>query len=237
MKAIINIILAGLLMTACASVAQSPSAGQQLAFKEHGISYQYLRYLPNNYTPKGAKMPVLIFLHGSGERGTDIIRVKIHGPPRIVDQGKDLPFIIISPLLDDGEMWENERLDATLKAALRGINYDETRIYLTGLSLGGVGTWNWAIAEPNKFAAIIPIAAPSNLSFACKLKNTPIWLFHGLKDDVVSVVHSKDMEKWIKDYGGNVKATYYPDAGHDSWTATYDNPEIYDWLLQHQRVK
>jgi predicted peptidase len=224
----------GVFMTACASLPENQQLGQQVAFKKQGEAYQYLRYMPKNYEQKGEKSPVLIFLHGSGERGEDISRVKVHGPPHLVDSGRDLPFIVISPQLEDDQMWDNARLDATLKTALSGTNYDVNRIYVTGLSRGGAGTWNWAIAHPDKFAAIIPIAGWSNVGFSCNLKNMPIWVFHGLKDDVVSPIHSKDMERWINECGGKVKATYYPDANHNSWTVTYDNPEIYDWLLQHK---
>lgn len=234
MKSILPLIMMGVFMTGCASLPEKQHSGHQVAFAKQGNSYQYLRYMPDNYDPKGEKMPVLVFLHGSGERGNDINLVKVHGPPQLVENGHDLPFIVISPQLESNEMWEDARLDATLKAAIAGTNYDPDRIYVTGLSLGGIGTWNWAIAHPDEFAAIAPVAAPSNVAFACKLKNVPIWLFHGMKDDVVSPIHSKDMERWINDCGGQVKATYYPDANHDSWTATYNNPEVYEWLLQHK---
>ena len=234
MKSILPLIMMGVFMTGCASMPEKQETGHQIAFAKHGSSYQYLRYMPKNYDPKGEKSPVLVFLHGSGERGNDINLVKVHGPPKLVENGHDLPFIVISPQLEDDEMWDNDRLDATLKAAVSGTNYDPSRIYITGLSRGGAGTWNWAIAHPDKFAAIVPVAAWSNAGFACNLKNVPIWLFHGLKDDVVSPIHSQDMEKWINECGGHVKATYYPDANHDSWTATYDNPEVYDWMLQHK---
>lgn len=208
--------------------------GNQVKKEAKSNSYQYLIYLPENYDSKSAeKYPVLIFLHGSGERGTDIEKVKIHGPPRLIKEGKDFPFIVISPQLPEGKMWEVSYLDATLDDALRGLKADKGRIYLTGLSLGGMGTWGWAGAHPQKFAAIAPVCGMSNPMDANKFLKLPVWAFHGAMDDVVPPKGSIFMVNMINDLGGNAKITLYPEANHDSWTQTYYNPELYEWFLKN----
>lgn len=197
--------------------------------------YQYLRYLPKDYSSQSAqKYPVLIFLHGSGERGADISKVAIHGPPRLANEGKDFPFIIISPQLPEGALWESAKLEATLVNALSGLNVDKSRIYLTGLSLGGMGTFSWAAARPKLFAAIAPVCGMANPTDANILKAMPIWAFHGAKDDVVPYQGSAFIIESIKELGGaKAKITIYPEANHDSWTLTYNSPELYSWLLSH----
>jgi predicted peptidase len=113
---------------------------------------------------------------------------------------------------------------------------DEDRIYLTGLSMGGYATWAWATLQPGRFAAIAPIAGGWAPEDACKLKELPIWAFHGAKDSVVPVGPHQQMIDAINACGGDAKFTVYPDADHDSWTATYANPELFEWFLRHRRL-
>lgn len=221
-------------LASCSTISNvKPMQISHVKFQNDG--YQYAIYLPKNYDEKGAKFPVIIFLHGSGERGNDLNRVAIHGPLRLVREGKELPFIIIAPQAPEGEDWNVAKLDKTLDKALKNINADEKRLYLTGLSRGGLGVWNWAIAHPDKFAAIAPIAGWSNVGGACAIAKVPTWIFHGEKDDVVRIFHSEDMVNWSKQCGGTPIFTRYPDANHDSWTATYNNQELYDWFLNHSK--
>lgn len=214
-----------------------PMAGSQIAINTNGDSYPYLIYLPKDYDAKsGKKWPVLFFLHGSGERGTDINKVKIHGPPRLINEGQDFPFIVISPQLPEKLLWDVGRLDATMKHAFKGLKTDKSRIYLTGLSLGGMGTWAWAGTHTKLFAAIIPVCGMVNPVEASKFVNTPVWGFHGAKDDVVPFQGTSFILSDIKIAGNqNAKITLYPEANHDSWTQTYANPEIYEWLLKFKR--
>jgi predicted peptidase len=116
-------------------------------------------------------------------------------------------------------------------------NVDTERIYLTGLSMGGYGTWTLAAAYPQRFAAIAPICGGGERYMADKFKNVPVWAFHGAKDNVVPPVKSEEMVNAINARGGNARLTVYPDAAHDSWTATYDNPELYDWFLKHRKSR
>jgi predicted peptidase len=198
------------------------------------LQMRYLLYLPDGYGENiEKKWPVLLFLHGSGERGDDLNRVKVHGPPKIVET-KDLPFIIVSPQCPAGERWEPELLNELLDAILLWHRADADRIYLTGLSMGGYGTWELAMKHPDKFAAIAPICGGGDPARVEKIKHIPTWVFHGAKDLTVPLEKSEEMVDALKKAGSKVKFTVYPEAAHDSWTETYDNSELYDWFLIHK---
>jgi predicted peptidase len=197
----------------------------------------YLLYLPKDYAKdKQKKWPVLVFLHGSGERGADLNKVKLHGPPKIVEtEKKDLPFIIVSPQCPDGEWWRPITVIALVDEVLAKYRADADRVYLTGLSMGGFATWATACEFPDRFAAIAPICGGGIPYQAQMLKNVPVWAFHGPKDQAVPFQESVKMCSAVKQFGGDVKLTLYPEATHDSWTVTYANPELYEWLLSHKR--
>jgi predicted peptidase len=188
-------------------------------------------YLPEGYGAGQQQWPLVLFLHGMGERGTVLDTVKKHGPPKLVDQGKKFPFILISPQCPPDEMWSVPVLDALLNEVEARYRVDPTRVYVTGLSMGGNGTWRLAIAQPHRFAAIAPICGWADTNAVCALKNLPIWTFHGKKDLVVPFERTEKLVAKLKQCGGNVRFTAYPEAGHDSWTETYENPELYEWLL------
>lgn len=198
-------------------------------------SYNYLLFLPNSDTAKEQLSPTIIFLHGAGERGSNLEDVKRHGVAKIVEEQPDFPFIVISPQCPPDEYWSVQLLSILLDEAISLYPIDPDRVYLTGLSMGGYGTWHLAAAEPQRFAAIAPICGGGNPSAVRKLKNLPAWAFHGARDNVVPLKESEIMVSALKAGNGNVKFTLYPDADHDSWTQTYNNPELYEWFLQHRR--
>jgi len=215
-------------------------AGTQVEkqFASDKYKFNYLLYLPEDYGKVDKQWPVILFLHGAGESDTkgtnDLKKVLKHGPPKICE-AKKLQFIVVSPQ-SPGMGWQVEGLNLLLSDVLAKYKCDPDRVYLTGLSMGGGGTWNLATAHADRFAAIVPICgAGGDPKQAAKLKDLPVWAFHGGKDPTVPLKRSEDMVKAIKDAGGNAKLTVYPDAGHDSWTVTYDNPELYTWLLEHKR--
>ncbi len=193
-------------------------------------------YLPQGFdsTP-GRKWPLIIFLHGSGERGDDIEKVKLHGPPKIVASRTDFPFIVASPQAPHNTRWTPTAVNQVLDELLERLPVDVDRVYLTGLSLGGHGTWATAADRPDRFAAIAPVCGAGDVKTACQLKHTPIWAFHGEKDSVVSIQGDQAMVDAVKACGGDVQFTVYPGVDHDSWTQTYDNPKLYEWFLQHKR--
>jgi len=239
-----------------ASAADKPEGDAELADGEPGVqvdastevtlgtgdsakkaTVHYLIALPEDYNQQD-KCPLMIFLHGRGEWGNDLNRVKIHGPPRNVKDKNTTPFIIVSPQSPAGEWWKVEKLGKLLDHILATTKADPQRVYLTGLSMGGFGTWAWAAREPHRFAAAIPICGGGDPKNAERLINLPIWAFHGGKDNVVALSRSRTIVDAIQKAGGTkVKLTVYPEAGHNSWTKTYDNPEIYKWLLSHKRAE
>ena len=199
---------------------------------------QYLLYLPDKYAADTLqKWPVMIFLHGSGERGTDIEKVKIHGPAKLAAAGKKYPFIVVSPQAPEGGGWDTETLYRLLGNIKRNYRVDPERVYLTGLSMGGFGTWALAMKHPEEFAAIVPICGGGDTTEAWKLRHIPAWCFHGALDDAVPVAMDQKMVEAAGKYNPSVKFTVYPDANHNSWERTYKNDSVYEWLLAQKRFR
>ena len=199
-------------------------------------AYPYEIFYPENYhLQPGKKWPLILFLHGAGERGSDMSNVRLQGIPDFLRGQKDFPFIVAYPQCPAREYWQISLLNDWYKKVLSEVDADESRVYLTGLSMGGYGTWHWAAAHPEKFAAIIPICGGGEPSKAKNLAKMPTWAFHGQKDNIVPVEETLKMVEAIKAAGGNPKLSIYPDAFHDSWTPTYTNPEIYSWLLGQRK--
>ncbi|MDX1992851.1 MAG: prolyl oligopeptidase family serine peptidase [bacterium] len=201
----------------------------------------YLLSLPEGYDETDERWPLMLFLHGAGERGADLEAVKRHGPPKRLEQKNDLPFIVVSPQCAIGRWWSDytETLIALLDDIISRYAVDTRRVYLTGLSMGGFGTWHLAYLYPQRFAAVVPICGgmpwyvePADAAEV--LKDKPLWVFHGDKDEIVPISESQQMVAALKAAGSAVKFTIYPETGHNSWTKTYDNPELYDWFLAHQ---
>lgn len=200
-------------------------------FDKDKVKFDYLLYLPEGYGKEAKDWPLVLFLHGAGDK---IERLKKFGLPRRVEQKKE-PFLLVAPQ-NPGKGWNVANLNVLLEDVIAKHKVDKDRVYCTGLSMGGFGAWSFAAAYPDKFAAIIPICGGGNPASASKIKNLPIWAFHGDADKVVPASRSETMVKALKDAGSeNVKLTLYPGVGHDSWTKTYNNPEVWDWLLKQKR--
>ncbi len=200
------------------------------------VEMGYLLYLPEDYAQKES-WPLLVFLHGAGERGSDLELVKKHGPPKLIAAGKQFPFVVVSPQCPTGRWWQPVELTALIDEMVEKYKIDEDRICVTGLSMGGFGTWALAGYTPHRFAAIVPICGGGEAYRTRDLTHLPTWVFHGGKDSVVPLERSEEMVAAMKKNGGDAKLTVYPEAGHDSWTETYDNPELYEWLLKQKRTK
>ncbi len=225
-----------------ASVATADEKQQEKSFEKEitiTVKLNYLLYLPEGYETSDKPWPMILFLHGAGETGQDLARVKRAGPPKLIARGQAFPFIVVSPQ-SQAMGWNAEALNGLIDEVESKYRVDKDRVYLTGLSMGGGGTWTLAAAHPERFAAIAPIcgamrSARGAKAMASKLKGLPIWVFHGAKDTTVPIARSEEMVNALKDLGADVKFTIYPEAKHDSWTETYDNPELYTWFLSHKR--
>ena len=198
--------------------------------------YQRIIDLPPDYdADPSKKWPLMLFLHGAGETGTDLKQVQKHGPPRLVAEGKRFPFVLVSPQLPEHGPWLPDQLNDLLDQISADYRIDPDRIYVTGLSRGGKGTWDLALTYPDRFAAIAPMAAWGDGSDVARLKTLPVWAFHGTEDSSVQFSRGEATVKALENAGGKVKWTVYPGVGHDSWTQSYLNPELYEWFLQHRR--
>jgi predicted peptidase len=219
------------------------------------VTTRFMLFAPKDYKADGKKWPLMLFLHGLGEcSNDDLSRVKIHGPANLVDSRPDFPFVLVTPQAPPpadykegvkrtpeeiialaAKTWNPKELIQLVDHVMSQLNIDRDRVYVTGLSMGGFGTWRLAATYPDRFAAAVPICGggePEKMADA--LSRVPIWAFHGAKDPVVKLTWSQEMVDAVKHAGGDVKLTVYPEGQHDSWKPTYNNQEVYDWLLAHR---
>jgi predicted peptidase len=192
----------------------------------------HLLYVPAMLHNNGCQLwPLMVFLHGSGERGTDIELVKTHGPPKRLASGTELPFIVASPQLPADSRWSGAQIIALIDHLTETTPVDRKRIFLTGLSLGGHGVWEIGAESPDRFTALAPVCGRGDITAACRLREIPIWAFHGDSDEVVPVTDQQSMVDAVRGCGGEVRFSIYENVGHDSWGRTYEDPEFYRWLL------
>lgn len=229
-----------------ASAADTKTGFVDKTFKNaDGTESPYVVFVPHSYD--GTKeVPIILFLHGAGEtKGGSKKPVQVGIGPAIQKREKTFPFIVVIPQAEHTktpvvQRWfagkpDGDRALAMLDATTKEYKTDPARMYLTGLSMGGFGTWNQAAANPTKWAAIAPICGGGNVADAEKLKDLPIWNFHGDKDAAVKVDLSRDMIKAIEKAGGKPKYTEYPGVAHNSWDNAYGTDELYTWLLEQKK--
>ncbi|MCM8526421.1 MAG: prolyl oligopeptidase family serine peptidase [Lentisphaeraceae bacterium] len=219
-----------------------------------GKELLYRIYTPENMK-SGKKIPIVLLLHGAGERGNDNKRQIVHGFNQIAQYTIDnkQPAIIIAPQCPNGKQWVNVKWNTTkhdmpkepseslklaielLKDKIANMPVDKTRIYITGLSMGGYGTWDAISRHPDLFAAALPLCGGADLKQAPKLTKLPIWTVHGDKDGAIPVSRSRDIVKAIKDAGGNPTYTEHPGVGHNVWSKTYSDKKILDWFFSQKK--
>jgi predicted peptidase len=220
-----------------------------------GVVYKYQVFVPSNWSKK-VKWPVILFLHGYGEEGDDgLVQTEVGLATAIRNHVDRFPFVVTFPQCRKQDWWTSPAMETqALKAldqTLKEFKGDPQRVYLTGLSMGGYGTWALGSQNPGRFAALVPICGGIRLppghdipnasdtddstdpytAVARKIGKTPVWVFHGDADDRVPVTESRQMVEALKAAGGNVRYTEYPDVKHDSWNKAYDEPELFPWLL------
>ena len=228
----------GLLVGALVAHAEEAKTGflNRVHKDSDGKEAKYVLFIPHNYS-EGGTFPLILFLHGMGESGDDGLKqVKVGLGRAIKKQEKQFPFIAIFPQ-SQKKNWQAGSPDGMraieiLAEVQKELRVDPKRIYLSGLSMGGFGTWSIAAKYPERWAAMAPICGGGNPSKAELIKDIPCWCFHGDKDSAVPVEKSREMIKALKAAGGNPNYTEYPGVGHNSWDKAYGTAELYEWMLK-----
>jgi predicted peptidase len=257
--AVLGVLLLSNVLGACSTQPQRPATGAfvKRALTHDGATYRYQVFVPSQRAG-GMHPPLILFLHGTGERGSDGVKPTQAGiGPYLRQHLTDFPAIVVFAQAPDGRDWNGLAADialAELDAASKEFNGDHNRTYLTGLSMGGYGVWELALMQPQRFAALVPICgalrAPSDeldlfvtqlageadpyAALARRLKGVPTWIFHGAKDDLVLPHDDRLTYAALQAAGGDVRYTEFPDANHNAWDPAYATPELWQWLFaQH----
>jgi predicted peptidase len=202
---------------------------------KYQANYPYLLYVPPWYDTVSQSVPLVIYLHGSSKRGSDLNRLKAYGLPFYVDRGHQYNFIIASPQCPAGKSWLTDDWFGPLYAQLRQ-NYriDTTRVYVMGMSLGGYGTWHVALDYPEVFAALVPICGGClDSANICKIGHIPTWAFHGKKDKAVPFSETEKLVNRLQQCGGNIRFTPLPDKGHNL-AYLFNDADVLMWMLSQQ---
>jgi predicted peptidase len=204
-----------------------------------GESYAYCVFVPPDYSPE-REWPVILFLHGSGERGSDGYRQTQVGLGQALRWHHDrVPAIVVMPQCRADQKWTGPMAEMALKCVeetSRQYKLDHDRMYLTGLSLGGAGVWFIGSRLADQLAALVPICGFGDVTDAAKLAQVPTWCFHGAKDNAVPVERSREMVAAIRAAGGDIQYTEYPDGGHNVWDDAYGDKEMWNWLFAQRRT-
>jgi predicted peptidase len=224
-------------------LAALPAAAQERGFlnrvhKGQGGDARYVLFVPHDY--KGDRAyPLILFLHGAGETGSDGQK-QVRGAlaAAVRKQEKTFPFLVVFPQ-SQKRSWragseDADRALAILEEVSKEYKVDRKRIYLTGLSMGGAGTWSLAAAHPDRWAAIVPLCGTAPVDRAAKIKDLPCWCFIGDKDREKLVENNREMIKALKAAGGSPRYTEYPGVGHNCWDRAYATEELFTWLLKHK---
>lgn len=233
--------------------AQSLEAAKQRSVEQTGViraravtqaQHRYLAITPTNFLDRSIRHPLIIFLHGGDQSGSDLNLLKLNGPPKYALANPDFPFVVVAPQPQPGKVWEPAAVAAMVKHAVSRFRADPNRVYLTGLSTGGYGTWKAALQYPEKFAAVVPVAGGASTEVLKHaegehlqaLRSLPIWAFHGGSDSVVSADESQRMVAEFRDIGNSgARVTIFSGAPHDIWDRVYNDESLYNWLLTQSR--
>ncbi|MBQ1260457.1 MAG: phospholipase [Clostridia bacterium] len=213
---------------------------EKLVYEFNGGRIQKLNYLlslPEDYS-EDKKFPLIVFLHGAGERGDNHERIKFHGVPKYVSLGKKIPAITLCPQCPDGNVWNQIVFEVKelIDYIVREYSVDEDRISLTGISMGGFGTWEMGMSYPGFFSALAPICGGGICWRAHLIGKTPVWAFHGYEDACVPVRNSIEMCDKLRAHGGNVELTVLQYCQHNSWEWAYERTNLIEWLTEQKRI-
>ncbi len=201
-------------------------------------NYKYLLYLPKDYSKSKKMYPLMIYLGGGSQRGADLNKLKTYGPPNLISKGQEFDFIIVSPQCPEHKTWTSENwFDSLALSLIPKIRIDTNRIYVTGISIGGYGTWQVAMDYPEKFAAIVPLCGGVNDSDTAnisKIKHLPIWTFHGTADDMIHIEETERIYKKLKVFKSDIRYTRIKNGNHGI-QYLYVEPKIYRWMLRQRK--
>ena len=223
------------LLSACSAQKQLIEGEEQVVLTE---DFQYYLYYPENYEKEPAtSFPLLLFLHGGGESGDSLAIIKKNGPPKMLEEGKQFPFLVLAPQNPYKKKWWNIRAVVQLLDTIVANNrVDPNRIYLTGLSRGGNAAWELAVQYPDRFAAMAVVCGMTPVPYASWInKDMPIWVFHGTEDQSIPFSESETMVNALKRMGYDVTFTIYEGVGHDSWVQAYATDALYEWFVQQRK--
>lgn len=221
--------------TAPPSTLPGPQTPQVFSDPQEGV-VNFLLYLPDRYAGLPGPWPLILFLHGAGERGDDLGLVKREALPRLLERNRDFPFVVVSPQCRRKKEWSWQVLDRLLTEVLEKYRVDAARIYVTGLSSGAVASLELAMLRPERIAAAVAVAPNHPPGDVCRAKSVPIWLFHNAFDERVPARVSRRLARSLEDCGGEVRLTTFPQAGHDAWSDAYARGDLYAWLLEHRKA-
>ncbi len=225
------------LLQACAAQTQIIEDKVETVTREN---LRYYLYYPQDYKTDGDKsFGLLLFLHGGGEAGGDLEEIKENGPPKLLVEGKQFPFLVLAPQNPHKRKWWNaEAVKQLLDSVVSTNNVDVNKIYLTGLSRGGSAAWELATQYPNTFAAMAVVCGMTPLPYAHWIdKNMPIWVFHGEDDQVIAVEESDKMVEKLRKMNYKVRYTRYGNVGHNSWERAYTTDSLYTWFANQKRIR
>ncbi len=223
-----------LVFQGCSAQSHLIDGEQETIIKE---KLNYYLYYPAEYdADSDLKFPLLLFLHGGGESGDSLGTIKRIGPPKLIANGKNFPFLVLAPQNPYKNKWWNTRaIMQLLDTIVAHNNVDKNRIYLTGLSRGGGAAWELAVQYPDKFAALAVVCGMTPVPYAAWInKKMAIWVFHGEEDQSIPIAESENMVARLKEMGYNVQFTRYPHVGHDAWVKAYSTNALYEWFMKQE---
>ena len=219
-----------------APATKLPPTAKKFTTADGKAALDYLVYLPADYDKdKSKQWTLVIFLHGAGERGSNVQLVRKNGLTQTLEQRGAIPYVMVAPQCPANTGWNVGTLDKLLDQVLADYRVDKKRVVLTGLSLGGFGTWSWSTEHPERFAGLVPICGGGKTAQATALKGMPIWAFHGDADSVVKFATGQAIVDAAKAAGADIKFTVYPRVGHNSWGKAYAEPELEAWILARKK--
>jgi predicted peptidase len=211
-----------------------PAPGRQVEIRSPDAPYPYLVFLPEGYAAGDRRWPLILHLHGSGERGHDLRAVRTTSLPRLLDRGRRVPAIVVSPQCPPGETWSAYAIMGLADALTRRFAIDQRRLYATGYSMGGYATWEVGCTFPRRIAAIVPICGGGPAAWGPRLASLPTWAFHGARDDAVAPDETIKLVEAMRQAGGTPRLTIYDNLGHGIWDRVYATDEVYEWLWTHE---